>query len=409
MSAADIAFPRKLLPVLSPARGSTRFRCAWGGRGSGKSYNFALAAALWGYAEPLRILATREFQVSIRESFHQELARVIKSQSWLASHYVVGESFITGRNGTEFVFRGLRKNMQSIKSMAAIDLCIVEEAESVPEKSWDDLLPTVRAPKSEVWAIWNPERDGSPVDKLFRKHPPADLLITECHYSHNPYFPAVLERQRQHDLSRLDPNTYAHIWEGAYLDNSRNQILGGKYRVAEFEPDAQWDGPYFGIDWGFAQDPTAAVKCWVHDARLYIEHEAGAVGIELDDIASYVKQRIEGIERYVMRGDSARPETISFLQRKGLPNLVAVKKWSKSVEDGIQHLRSYREIVIHPRCRETIREARLYSYKVDRLTGDVLPEVVDAFNHYIDATRYALQPLIQQRSIGGGGITVPGL
>src|SRR6056297_3152209 len=113
-------------------------------------------AAVWGYAEPLRILCTREFQASIKESFHAELKATIHSIPWLTANYDVGADYLRGKNGTEFIFRGLRRSMQSIKSMAQIDLCIVEEAEDVPEHSWRDLIPTVRADRSEIWCIWNP-------------------------------------------------------------------------------------------------------------------------------------------------------------------------------------------------------------------------------------------------------------
>src|SRR5690606_8812858 len=85
-------------------------------------------------------------------------------------------------------------------------------------------------------------------------------------------------------------------------------------------------------------------------------------------------------------------------KRKALPRIIAADKWKGSVEDGIAHLRSYKEIIIHPRCKETLREARLYSYKVDRLTGDVLTDIVDAHNHYIDAIRYGLGPMIKRSS-----------
>jgi phage terminase large subunit len=405
---ARIEIVPELLRLFAPPRGAVRFRAAHGGRGSGKSFSFALMAAVWGYAEPLRILATRELQISIKESFHAELSRAIASQTWLAAHYEIGESFIRARNGTEVLFRGLRHNIASIKSMSGVNLCIVEEAEAVPEQSWRDLLPTIREPKSEIWAIWNPEVDGSPVDQRFRKSPPADALVSECHYWHNPWFPAVLEAQRRDDQARLDPNTYAHIWEGAYLTNSAAQVLANKVRVAEFTPAEGWDGPYHGLDWGFSQDPTAAVRCWIHGGALHVEQEAGKIGLELDDTAPYMRAKIPGIERYVVRADSARPESISHVSRRGL-QIVGVRKWPGSVQDGIEHLRSYREIVIHPRCRETIRETRLYSYKVDRLTGDVLPDVVDAFNHYIDAIRYAIEPLIKQRSVRGDGLKVPGM
>jgi len=106
-------------------RGELRYRAAWGGRGSGKSFGFAKMAAVFGLAEPLRVLCTRDLQVSIKESMHAELRRAIASEPWLEAHYEVGESFIRGANGTEFMFRGLRHNISSIKSMAAIDLCIM--------------------------------------------------------------------------------------------------------------------------------------------------------------------------------------------------------------------------------------------------------------------------------------------
>lgn len=396
MDQATIKLPPKLVPVFTPARGELRYRGAYGGRGSGKSFSFALMAAVWGYAEKLRILCTRELQVSIKESFHAEVKNAIASTPWLAAHYDVGIDYIRGKNGTEFIFRGLRHNMSAIKSMAQIDLCIIEEAEDVPEASWQDLEPTIRAEGSEIWAVWNPKKDGSPVDNRFRKATPPRSAIVQMNYHDNPWFPAVLDEQRRHQQTVMDLATYRHIWEGDYLKLSKAQILADKVRVAEFAPAPDWNGPYFGADWGFATDPTTAVKCWVNDGRLYVEHEVGQVGLELDDTARVLVSAIPDIERHTLRGDSARPETISYLKRHGLPRIEGVKKWPGSVEDGIAHLRSYSEIVIHPRCSGTIREASLYSYKVDRLTGDVLPVVVDAENHYIDAIRYALAPLIKQ-------------
>lgn len=355
---------------------------------------------MWGYAEPLRILATRELQVSIKESFHAELKAAIASVPWLAAHYDVGVDYLRGRNGTEFIFRGLRHGIGSIKSLAKIDLTIVEEAEDVPEASWLALEATVfRQPKSELWSIWNPSLDGSPVDKRLRKNPPPGALIAELNWSDNPYFPKNMEILRRREQERLDPNTYAHIWEGAYLTNSSAQVFANKYRVAEFEikPDETgWNGPYQGMDWGFAQDPTAAGRCWIRDDVLYVEHEAVKVGLELDHTKDFVCSRIPSFEKYVTRADSARPESISYVQRHGLPLVTAVEKGKGSVEDGIAHMRSYKEIVIHPRCVETIKEFRLYSHKVDRLSGDVLPDLVDAYNHCIDQIRYALQPLMKK-------------
>lgn len=409
MTTASIPIPPKLIPLFAPARGAVRYRCAYGGRGSAKSYTVALMAAVWGYAEPMRILCARELQVSIRESMHAEISAAIKAHPWLDAHYEIGEHFIRGRNGSEFLFRGLRHNISAIKSMSAIDLCIVEEAEDVPEASWIDLLPTIRAPRSEIWVVWNPRADGSPVDRRFRKDTPADALVVEMNWRDNPAFPDVLEAQRRHDQARMDPATYAHIWEGAYLVNSDAQVLAGKVAVREFEVGEGWDGPYQGLDFGFAQDPTAGVRCWIHDGALWVDYEAYARSLEIDATAAFLTRSIPGAHLHTTRADSARPESISYLQRHGLPRCVPVQKWPGSVEDGVAHLRSYREIVIHPRCRRLIEETRMYSYRVDRLTGDVMPQIVDAWNHGIDALRYALAPLIRRREAGVTTVKVSGL
>jgi phage terminase large subunit len=370
----------------------------YGGRGSGKSFSAAKMAAIWGLIEPLRILCTREFQASIKESFHAELKAAIASEPWLGAHYDVGVDYLKGTNGTEFIFRGLRHTVNSIKSLAKIDLTIVEEAEDVPEASWLALEATVfRQPKSELWPIWNPRLDGSPVDKRFRKNPPPRALVVEMNWNDNPFFPPSLNELRKREQERLDPATYAHVWEGAYLQNSDAQVFGGKVLVREFEPQQGWDGPYYGGDFGFSQDPTAAVEVWISGDEIFIRREAFKTGLELDDTAPFVTRKIPGFEREVSRWDNARPESISHLKRHGLPRAQSVDKWKGSVEDGIAYLRSFRRIVIHPECDNMQREARLYSYKVDRLTGDVTTAIVDAHNHGWDAVRYAVSPMIRKR------------
>jgi phage terminase large subunit len=404
MVTATIKLPPKLVKVFARPRGALRYRGAHGGRGSGKSFNFAKMAAIWGVVEPLRILCTRELQDSIKESFHAELKNAIASEPWLAAAYDVGVDYLRGRNGTEFIFKGLRHNIGSVKSTAQIDLCIVEEAEDVPEASWQALEPTIRADKSEIWVIWNPRLDGSPVDQRFIKNLPPRSAVVEMNYTDNPWFTHVLEEQRQHQQRTLDPETYNHIWKGSYLKQSKASIFTGRWRVDSFTPGPDWDGPYHGLDFGFANDPTAGVKCWVHDNTLYIEREAGKVGLELDETADYLAQRIPGIDLHTIRADNARPESISYLKRadpegkrKHLPKIVACEKGKGSVEDGIAHIKSYTEVVIHTRCVEVQNEFLNYTYKVDRLTGDVLPIIVDAFNHYIDAIRYALEPLMKRK------------
>lgn len=394
MKTAKIEIPPKLIPLFNKPRGELRYRGAYGGRGSAKSMNFALMAAVMGYAEPLRILCTREFQVSIKESFHAELKKAINMYPWLKEGYDIGVDYLRGHNGTEFIFKGLRRNISSVKSMSDIDICIVEEAEDVPESSWIELVPTIRKPGSEIWPVWNPRDPTSPVDKRFRQNTPARSMIVEMNWRDNPWFPVELEEERQQAQQIFDPKMYNHIWEGAYLEISDAQVFANKFIVDEFEPGDDWDGPYYGADWGFGPDPTAAIEMWRHNDKLYVRRESYAHKLELDSTANRWKRDLPGIEDHVVRADDSRPDTISYIKRNGIPHLVGAQKGKGSVQDGIDHMKSYDSIVIHPDCIYTQKEMRLYSHKVNN-AGDILPDIVDENNHLIDAARYALRPLIK--------------
>ncbi|WP_273397022.1 PBSX family phage terminase large subunit [Actinobacillus porcinus] len=399
---AQIEIPPKLIPVFT--RQNVRNRGAYGGRGSAKTQTFAKMTAVVAYQRAMQgdsgvILCGREFMNSLEDSSLEEIKQAIKSEPWLADFFEIGEKYVRTKCGRiSYIFTGLRHNLDSIKSKARILLAWIDEAESVSEMAWRKLLPTVRESGSEIWLTWNPEKKGSATDLRFRQYQDESMAIVEMNYSDNPWFPDVLEQERLRDKSRLDDATYRWIWEGDYLEQSEAQIFRDKFQELEFKPNGDFSGPYFGLDFGFAKDPTAGIKCWIFNGDLYIEYEAGKVGLELDDTAQYLVDRLPDVQTHMMRADSARPESISYLKRNGLPRIDGVKKWQGSVEDGIAHIKSYGKVYIHPRCRQTLNEFRLYSYKVDRLSGDILPVVVDEHNHYIDALRYALTPLIQARS-----------
>lgn len=355
-----------------------------------------MVAAIWGYSEPLRILCVRQFQNSIPESFYREVVDAIEKYEWLQSHYTITKESITGKNGTQFIFKGLDRNPQSIKSLAKIDLTIVEEAEDIPEQSWMNLEATVfRQPKSEMWVIYNPRKENSPVDFRFVKNRAPRSIVRTVNYEDNPFFPDGLDEVRKRDLDIMDYATYAHIWLGQYLKNSKSQIFNGRFEAREFEPDASWSIVQ-GLDWGYSQDPTAMIRAYVHDECLWISHEAGGVGIELDDVPR-AAAAIPDFHRFATRADSAQPAMISHVRGKGLPKLEPAKKGKGSIEDGIQFIRSFRRVYIHPRCTETLNEFMTYSWKVDRTTGEILDTPVDANNHYIDALRYALEPVMHRQ------------
>ena len=216
MTVARIELPPKAIPAYSQ---HYRYIGLYGGRGSAKSYTAHKMAAIAGYAEPKRILCAREFQNSLKESSFAQVEVCINSEPWLASHYSVGESYIRGANGTEFLFAGLSRNPQSIKSMVDIDIVIVEEAEQVSQQSIDLLIPTIRKAGSTLVFVWNRGMRGSPIDNLLINHPPDDACVIEMNWRDNPWFSDELEAERQHHKKHY-PVTYNHVWEGGYMESS---------------------------------------------------------------------------------------------------------------------------------------------------------------------------------------------
>jgi phage terminase large subunit len=401
MTTATVQLPEKIVQTFAQPLGTYQYRVARGGRGSGKSVGAATMALIFGYEQRLRVLCVRQFQASIAESFYRELVDAMEVYPWLGAQYVVTKESITGKNGTQFIFRGLDRNPQSIKSLAKIDLTIVEEAEDIPEQSWINLEATIfRQPKSELWVIYNPRKEGSPVDFRFIKNKAPKCIVSDINWRDNPFFPEGLKILRERDESVFDYSMYAHIWEGAYLKNSKAQIFHDKFEVKTFEPGAGWDGPYQGLDWGYSQDPTAMIRAWIHDECLYISDEAGRAGIELDDVLDHLP--CDDWLKFVTRADSAQPAMISHVRRKGMTRIEGAKKGKGSVEDGIQFIRSFRKVYIHPRCRNTLNEFNTYSWKTDRQSGDILDIPVDANNHWLDALRYALEPIMKRSKVSYG-------
>ena len=193
-------------------------------------------------------------------------------------------------------------------------------------------------------------------------------------------------------MERIDPEAYQHVWEGFCRQVSDAVIFRGRYEVSTFDtyPDARF---YYGMDFGFSQDPQALVRCWIKDNILYIDQEAYGLGVELDDLAEFI-ERVPGASEWPIKADNSRPETISHARRRGF-NMTAAQKWSGCVEDGIAVMKGFEKIVIHERCKHVAEEFRLYSYKVDKQTNDILPKIEDKHNHCIDAIRYSLDGVIK--------------
>ncbi len=387
------------LPLWKP----NQYKVFYGGRGGAKSWSIARALIWKAHTERLRILCAREIQTSIRDSVHRLLCDQIESMGLALDFEVIEKSIRHRRTGTEFIFEGLHHNSSEVKSKEGIDVCWVEEAEKVSADSWGYLLPTIRKAGSEVWVSFNPEQEDSATAKLWLKNPPPGAIVVRVSWRDNPYFTKELETQRLHCL-KADPDAYDWIWEGGYRKISEATIFRNRVQVHDFE------APYgthfrFGADFGFANDPSVLLRMYITGAggdeqELWIDYEAYGWSVEIDDLPR-LYDTVPESRKWPIKGDCSRPETISYLARRGF-NISAAEKWPGSVEDGIQHLKGFKCIHIHTRCTNMQQEARLYSWKIDKPTGAILPIPVDAWNHGWDSARYGLDGFIQ----GRGGLAL---
>jgi len=271
----EILVPHKLEPIFL---GKARYRCAYGGRGSGKTRTFATMAAVHGARMSAAgkrgiILCCREFMNTLADSSFSEVSEAIAGDEWLSDVYEVGKEYIRTRDGrVEFSFAGLRHNINSVKSKALILLCWVDEAERVAETAWQTLIPTVREDNSEIWVTWNPERKGSATDKRFRQSEDTDTKTTEINWRDNPWFPQVLEKERQRDL-RDRPDQYEHIWEGGYA----TAAIGAYY--AKDLLLAKTENRIIRV----ARDPLMTIRA---------HHDIGGKGAKADAYSIWVSQWI---------------------------------------------------------------------------------------------------------------------
>jgi len=372
----------------SPAR----YKVLYGGRGSGKSYSFSDALIARSVFERLRILCTREMQNSIRDSVHKLLTDRISYYGY-DKHFKIYRDSIQSLAGSEFIFKGLRHNISEIKSTEGIDICWVEEAEKVVDESWDILIPTIRKEKSEIWISFNPDSEKSATRRRFVLNPPDDCASAFINYNDNDFFPEVLRKEMEYD-KRVDYEKYLHVWEGQVKKYGEACILASKVSVEDFETpeDARF---YFGADWGFSNDPTVLGRMFIKDNILFIDWEFYAVGIEINELERSFDTVPES-RKWKITADSERPDTISYMRQKGF-NVVGAKKGKGSVEDGVEFLRGFEKIIIHPRCRGAIDNFMNYRWKQDKITKEILPIPAEGSDHWPDTARYALEEIIKHK------------
>jgi phage terminase large subunit len=222
-------FPAKLKCLFEPK--NSRYRILYGGRGAGKSHSVARALLCKGVEKTIRVLCAREFQTSIKDSVHKLLVDQIYNLG-LQAHYEVTQTTIRGINGTEFIFAGIKNNINGLKSIEGIDYCWVEEANNVSANSWDILIPTIRKENSEIWVTFNPELPTDETYKRFVITPPETAVVQKINWSDNPWFPEVLDIERN-TLRMRDFEAYQNVWEGFTRSTIDGAVFAKEMQRAE--------------------------------------------------------------------------------------------------------------------------------------------------------------------------------
>lgn len=235
----DFRTPAVFEPLWQPAR----FKGAWGGRGSGKSWNFAAMMVADSIRQPgLRSVCIREVQKSLRDSAKLLIEDKIKALG-LEGEFASTEGMIRTPGGGQIIFQGMQDHTaDSIKSLENFGRAWIEEAHTLSARSWEILRPTIRMDGSEIWASWNPRHPTDPVDKFFRgEDAPAEAIVVKANYSDNRHFPRALEMERELD-ERTNRDRYAHIWLGDY----EPQIFGALWTRQDIANWRQPDAPELG-------------------------------------------------------------------------------------------------------------------------------------------------------------------
>lgn len=391
MSNPTAKFPSKLEFLFEPHR----YKVAYGGRGSGKSWGFARALLIQAANRPLRVLCAREIQKSIKQSVHTLLTDQIQALG-LGSFYEVLEAEIRGKNGSTFTFTGLAMNtVESIKSYEGCDLCWVEEAQTVSKKSWDILIPTIRKENSEIWVSFNPDLDTDDTYQRFIVNKPDNAAVVKINWSDNPWFPRTLEEERLH--SKATNPDYDNIWEGnckaakdgaIYANEIREAQENGRVTNVPYDPTLK---VHVVMDLGWNDSMTIIlVQRGVSEARIigYIEDDHRT----LDSYSSQLKSLPynfgqmylphDGQSKDFKHGTSAE----EIMRRNGWDVRIVPKS---DIEHGIRIARmNFHRVYFDKSVTRLLECLKNYRRTINSATNEPGAPLHDEYSHGADAFRY---------------------
>jgi phage terminase large subunit len=316
-----------------------RYKILYGGRASGKSWAVAEALVRKCQKEKTRVLCVREYQNSISESAHKLLEDTIHRLGYSNDWEVQEKEIFHKTNGSHFFFKGMHRNEQGIRSTEGVDICWIEEAQSVTQSSLDSLFPTIRKKGSEIWIVLNtPETwEKHPIEVLFSitepDKRPDNAIVEKVNYYDNPHLSEALIHDIEVMKSR-DFERYAHVYLGEEYTLLEDRIIRRvDYSDYPREIEKEASRIFFGADFGFAKDPSTLIKFFILNDILYIADEQFGDHVELDDLPA-MYDKIPGSREWLIKADCARPETISHLKSKGYA-IEPAAKWSGSIEEGL--------------------------------------------------------------------------
>lgn len=391
-----------------------RYKVAHGGRGSGKSHSFAKALLIQAAQKPLRVLCAREVQKSIKDSVHALLADQIQFLG-LGSLYTVLDTEIRGINGSRFFFAGLQQHtVTSIKSIENVDRCWIEEAQAVSEKSWDILLPTIRAPGSEVWLTLNPVLESDPTYQRFIANPSENSTVVAVNFTDNPWFSEELEAERQETL-RLNAANYDHIWlgkckpavDGAIYFEAMQHVdkrIGAVPHDASLKTHAVWDLGYNDdMVIILVQHVAGEVRVINHiegNQRTLADYSADLRGLRLDDQPINWGYHFLPHDGFAVKHQTGKSDA-EVMEKMGW-NVKRVPSFD--VETGISRTREMfpRVWFNKERTMDMIDHLKRYKRHINRQGHPGTP-VHDDASHTADAFRYVALSLDEMTNEEWGG------
>lgn len=382
--------PKKPITVEIPSEFKRLFDTDWreaaifGGRYSLKSHTVARVLLLRARMGKIRVGCFREFQSSIAESSHQLLSDIIK-QYELADFQVTDKTIVNTVTGSDFLFKGLWNNEQSIKSIEGIDIGWVEEAQTISRESLEVLTPTIRKPKSQIIYTYNRIEEEDPIHvRLIVEGRPNTLTINVNYNIAVKYgmIPKVILNEIEDDKKNR-PALYKHKWLGEPLSSER-KIYKNWRMVDEIPHEARLER--YGLDFGYTNDPTAIASIWYFNGGYILKEELYRKGMSNKDIANF----FQTLPEKLIIADSAEPKSIDELRSYGL-NVQPAQKGKDSVRQGIQLIQD-QPISVLKSSLNLIKEYRGYLWDVDR-NGKIINEPQKFQDHLLDGIRYAMSTL----------------